>query len=463
MSLVGPRARAFANAWPAPAGSASTRSRDLYFAALLWAVAAYALTGRGFAYAGIPPVFPSEILLVAGLWVYVRPRPSLAVFASAPSLMLVLLMGWTLWRTLPFVGTNGVDALRDSVIVMYGLFAFVFANLILENPSRIDLAMGWARRFFSIYGALAAILYVLPKYLGAAIPRWPSGQPILGLRGGEVAVHIGAAAIFALLGLKRSSIPWTGMLLVGIVVVSAQSRGGMLAIVVPLLVAILLTGRLRAPALVIAAMLPFIVVLYVTDFEFPMESDRRTVTISQLAANTSSIFVKADTVDKTLDDTKLWRLQWWDKIFAYTLHGPYLWTGKGFGINIAESDGYLGTGGTGAPLRSPHSSHMTMLARSGVPGLALWAATGLSWLWLMLRRIYLARVRGNDAWSRILIFVMCDWLGIVIDSSFDVAVEGPMLGIVFWVLFGAGLGLSLTYDALCASRLAERRADASPW
>ena len=41
---------------------------DRYFAVLLFAVAAYATTGKGFAYAGIPPIFPGEVILAAGLF-----------------------------------------------------------------------------------------------------------------------------------------------------------------------------------------------------------------------------------------------------------------------------------------------------------------------------------------------------------------------------------------------------------
>ena len=54
--------------------------------------------------------------------------------------------------------------------------------------------------------------------------------------------------------------------------------------------------------------------------------------------------------------------------------------------------------------------------------------------------------------ASLLLFIACYAFGIIIDSSFDVAIEGPMVGIPFWVVFGAGIGLSLTYDALCRER-----------
>jgi O-antigen ligase len=106
---------------------------------------------------------------------------------------------------------------------------------------------------------------------------------------------------------------------------------------------------------------------------------------------------------------------------------------------------------------------MTILARSGLPGLAIWALLIVTWLWTMVSRIYLARIRGDAQWSRLLIFVMCYWVGVIVDSSFDVALEGPMIGILFWVLFGTGIGLSMTYDALCRERFAQHRANGSVW
>ena len=56
-----------------------------------------------------------------------------------------------------------------------------------------------------------------------------------------------------------------------------------------------------------------------------------------------------------------------------TFHGPNFWTGRGFGLNLADEDGFAGNDLRGtAPLRSPHNAHMTLLARAGVPGFFLW-------------------------------------------------------------------------------------------
>ena len=169
----------------------------------------------------------------------------------------------------------------------------------------------------------------------------------------------------------------------------------------------------------------------------------RTITVSQFVDNTISIVGSSET--KTLDGTKEWRLRWWNTIVDYTFHGPYFWTGKGFGINLAEADGFNLTPGQDSSLRSPHNGNMTILARAGVPGLILWIALNSSWVAMMLCSVVISRLRGHRNWSNLFIFVLCYMLAALIDASFDVALEGPMIGIVFWVMIGFGVALTMTY------------------
>ncbi|KQT88369.1 O-antigen ligase family protein [Aurantimonas sp. Leaf443] len=434
------------------------RFADRYFAVLLFALAAYAFTGKGFAYAGVPPLFPAEMILAAGLVTLVWPRPSGAVLYSVPHLLLAMLIALVVVRTVPYVGPYGIDALRDSVIVVYGLFAFIVANLILQKPERIALALRRAAPFFTVYGFLSAFLYTVPKALDGVIPQWPgSGAPMMQLRGGEVATHLGAAIVFSILGLRRSSLLWMAFAFAGFVAISAQSRGGMLAILVPAVLCMALSGRIRPAVYACLFVLPVVSVLYAVDLEIPLGSDYRTVRVGQLIDNSLSIVGSSG--DEMLDGTKKWRLQWWDKIIAYTVYGEGYWTGRGFGINLAAVDGFAGTGRfDGPPLRSPHNAHMTILARTGVPGLVLWLTLLAAWLSTMLGAIWRSRMNGDVEWNSAFVFVTCYLVGALVNSTFDVALEGPMIGVIFWVLFGAGTGMAMTYAALCRDRLAETRA-----
>ena len=55
---------------------------------------------------------------------------------------------------------------------------------------------------------------------------------------------------------------------------------------------------------------------------------------------------------------------------SYTIGGEYFWSGKGYGINLADADGFQVT--ADGSLRAPHNGHIEVLARAGVPGLLLW-------------------------------------------------------------------------------------------
>lgn len=430
---------------------------DAYLTILLFAVAGYAMLGKGFAYAGLPPLFPGELILALGLLTLIHPRMSPAVLWSLPTFLIVLLIGWTLMRTLPFVGPFKIDALRDSVVAVYGLYAIIVANLILADPRRIDKIVKWAGLFFTAYVFVVMPLYTAQLVLGQSLPSWP-GSPdatIISLRSGEIAVHVAAAAVFALVALKRNSLIWLGALLLSIAILSALSRGAMVAMAVPILAAMLLTGRVVPAIAVFTGTLPIVAFLYIANISFEFPGVERTLDVRQIINNAVSMF--ADTGIGSLDDNRGWRLEWWGIIVNYTFFGEYFWTGKGFGPNIALQDGFVGTDNTGPLLRSPHSVHMTFLARGGVPGFTLWILLLISWSVAMIRGFYRARARGDRHWAGLFMVCFAYATAAVINASFDVALEGPMVGIVFWVVIGTGIGASMAYGTYQAAYAAPGR------
>ena len=58
-----------------------------------------------------------------------------------------------------------------------------------------------------------------------------------------------------------------------------------------------------------------------------------------------------------------------------------------------------------------------------------------------------ARHRGQTDWAGLFLFICCYVMAIIIDATFDVALEGPMLGIWFWCLVGFGMGSVMIYRA----------------
>jgi hypothetical protein len=199
----------------------------------------------------------------------------------------------------------------------------------------------------------------------------------------------------------------------------------------------------------------FLILLGLTlDIEISLSSftagaQRRDISVREIASNIMSVASSSDS--ERQEGTKAWRLAWWNKIVDYTIDGKYFWGGKGFGVNLAVDDGFdvddqPGSAAKGQPLnRSPHSVHMTFLARAGVPGLILWIASCLSWAVTILRFFFISKARGDRAWSCLFLFLFGYWLACIIDASFDVALEGPTMGIWFWSLHGIGIGAAIIY------------------
>jgi hypothetical protein len=267
-----------------------------------------------------------------------------------------------------------------------------------------------------------------------------------------LADHLAGAALLMLLGFKRTSFGWLTLILIAIALLATQSRAGMSAIIISLTFALIITGRWRTLGAVVIAMAGIIALAYMSDLSTVSQFDQRSISTRQLFENVFSIF--GATTQGNQWGTRQWRIEWWNTIYDYTFNGPYFWTGKGFGVNLATADGFLvGTEDPLEPLlRSPHNGHLTILARLGVPGLAIWLLLLGSWFAMLLVNIFRARKCGDNAWADMFVFILCYTLAFIVDSTFTVTLEGPYGGIWFWCLFGVGIGTTMIYRASIRSR-----------
>ncbi|MDR6871818.1 parallel beta-helix repeat protein [Bosea sp. BE125] len=429
-------------------GSADRRASDRYLPALALGFAGYVLFGKSFAYLGLPPLFIGEILFALGLLAFLASGCMTVLVATVPAVSATLLMAWVLLRTLQGLGAYGIDAPRDGAVAIYAGFAFIVAALLVERPPRLAQIIGYFRLHARFLIPIAIVFYLIARFFGSSIPKLP-GQDVevISVRSGELAAHLCGAIVLVLVGLCKVGRFWLVAALSAALLIASQSRGGMLALLAPLVLAMVLSGQLRRLITIGSSIVLIMGLAYLADLEIDLPRGERPISARALVDNVVSIAAPSDA--NNLDGTKQWRLNWWEAIRNYTVHGPYFWTGKGFGVNLAEADGFVVGLERGGPLlRSPHSVHMTYLARSGVPGLALWLLTCASWMVALLRAARLAWLRGDVDWSRYFIFLSCYVASIIIDASFDVALEGPMLGIPFWILFGVGLGSLMIYRGL---------------
>ena len=416
---------------------------DAYLYLLCIVLAGYAFMGKGFAYVGYPPLLIGEVTLIFGLVVLYRSGCGFATIASLPSILLAALLLLVVAKVFIATGPYGLDAVRDGVIVIYGLFAFAVIALLLEKPARLESILQSYSGFAWLYGVLGGFAFYLTVFGQQVLPIWPSGVSVVNVRPGEAAAHLAGAAVFVMLGLRKVHPLWAVVMFINMVLIS-PSRGGLLACVVPIGIAAIVGGQIKRFGRILFMSGTLFLLAYAVGVEIPLSSGR-SIGAEQIVDNLQSI-TTGQSDEGNLDGTKEWRLHWWRTIVDYTFDGPYFWTGKGFGMSLAEADGFVvGLEYGGPVLRSPHNAHLTMLARAGVPGLALWVAILCAWFGMVVRNIVLARKRDDSRWANIFIWMACYVVAILIDASFDVALEGPMLGIWFWALFGLGVGASMIY------------------
>lgn len=412
----------------------------------LWSIliAGLAIGGRGFAYIGLPPLFISEVTLLLGCAVVlVQPRWREMV-AQPTSILILLLLGWGLLQTLPYLGEYRVDAIRDFMLIGYGVTALVVAAAVMSQPQLLRWLLGKYRGFAKVFLLVMPWLWIIDRQFGEAIPTWPwaSTVPIVNLKPGDMPVHLGAIAALSIVGLtKWRSLIWPALMCGLIAVTGAMSRGGLVAFGVAFTVAWCFRPQSRwARRFVIVTALALTAAV-VTDVSIKMEDRDREFSARQLLLNVVSVVDSDDVGD--LDDTKTWRLDWWGKIADYTLHGEYFWTGKGFGINLATDDGFQVN--EQESLRSPHNGHMNILARAGVPGLALWIGLQIAWLIMMGNAYLLARHRKDAQWSGFFVLLMAYWAALMFNAAVDVYFEGPMGGVWYWSIVGMGIGSVWVY------------------
>ena len=405
----------------------------------------YAVAGRGFAYVGEKPVFIGDVMLLIGTIALLTRAQGVRLHPLHGLIALFMLLGAL--RTFPYVTAYKVNAIRDGALWGYCMFALVLSAFI--RIEHIRWVISRYRRFVPWLVAWIPVAAVIS--ITHSSPAWPSsGIPFVDFKGGDMGVHLTVAASFVLLGLYsferprrglRSETVFWGLWFVAAAPVVAMSRSSILSIGFGVAAAIVLRRSVRVItfALTAAAVLLTIVVFQVS---VPVGGGQYLSTTNLMQNVVSIVSNKQDQgapggSHQNLNGSKEFRLRWWTKIVDYTVHGPYFWKGKGFGLNLADSDGFqLDSRHT---LRAPHNSHLTVLARMGVPGLVAWILLQLGFAATMLTWAVRARRLGARLWSMFDAWLFVGWLAIMIDTSFDPYLEGPQGAIWLWSIVGIGI------------------------
>jgi O-antigen ligase len=419
----------------------------------------YMFFGRPFSYLSIPglPVYPGEIVLAVGLVEAMRVRslirPMLA--SSLPLKVLlafVALYGVTLVRSLP---AYGLDALRDAAVGYYGIYAFLVALAARADPTFMSRLLHWFRKALPWFLAWAPIAVVLAKV------SWPhtvpgTGTALNAFSPGDIATFVAMAIAFLWLEVdqvtpRRPSWGRDGVyILIGFVALltaGSQNRGGFIGALLLFAIVLACMSRGRRGRAVVSAIVSLALVLGITlllNLRFQLKD--RELSVQQVATNLESVTKPPNpsaTDEGNLEGNVEWRRQYWRAVYKDAISPRYALTGRGFGPILSYEYGILDPTTTdGQPIRSAHNTHLTVLARTGLPGLALWVALWVTWLLHVARRAHHGH-RGGALAMGLLAWLLGAVAAFLFGAYFDPSLDGPKGAIWLYTMVGLGVAYSV--------------------
>jgi len=393
----------------------------MYYYLLVFAL--YIYFNKGIAYS-----FLAESVLGIGLVLVLVHLKDFIFLANRSTKLLVLffLVGCVYF----IVGLENfslISLLRDASVLFYiGFFLLLFLF-----QSFWKLFLPKLITIYAWYPIVAFVSYQLSAHVEEYREFILFGDtPFALVKFGDMAVHLLVTSLLIAGGFIRYRFSLLiinlFLILYLILLIASYTRGGLLAYALPLVIFLYQSRHklsdwfTRGRVLVMGFVLVLSVVLYINsggDENF----QGRALGFEQVSKNVLSLFSEQE--DGALTDNKLWRLAWWYKIVTDAFEVKKGLVGVGVGPNLT----LLGDVGTDdEQLRSPHSIHLTILARFGIPIFLLW----LYWMYLLFRRI---RSKTEPGFSKIILFIL---LGFIINASFDVYLEGPMGAFPFWTWVG---------------------------
>ena len=192
--------------------------------------------------------------------------------------------------------------------------------------------------------------------------------------------------------------------------------------------------------LVVTVALPLVIVFALAwSLNLQVPAQPRPISVTQLVANVTSLKGGGSQGSTQLAENVQFRDELWTSLIKETVQRHKLVSGWGFGPNLALEVGFEGD--LANPLRSPHNSHLDILARMGIVGTVLWGTLWASWYGSLLFERFRLRRRGRRFTAGVLDFAMVGTTLILVNAYFDPSLEGAQVAVWLWTFFGLGLGL----------------------
>jgi O-antigen/teichoic acid export membrane protein len=429
----------------------------------------YLFLNKSFAYLHVPgtPVFVGEMVFGIGLVeaTLIRVPWRRLVAQSAILKVLAVFMAACSLRLAVDLPRYRLDAVRDSAIWYYGAFAFLVAAAVIYDPTFTPRLLRWYRRvlpWFLLWAPLAIVLGQMDSFASITVPD--SSTPINAFKPGDIAVQVGFAIAFLWLGVGRlegerrpvrSEMLLVVLGVLTLLVAGTQNRGGLLSGVLMLGIVYLFLPAGRQRRIVLSVVLGLSILLsFAVLLDLRLHGSVRDISVRQVTTNIGSVFGEKDS---QLSGTVSWRTGYWEEVLT-DLRTTGTWvSGIGFGpilpdrytVDVGNTNEKEGA----TPLRNVHNSHLTILARGGVPAFSAWLA-----LWLVFCRQLVRAIRrrargvGEDPVAALYVLLLAAVPAYLFNAFFDPALEGPHCAI--WLFTIVGFAAAYTRVRRAPSRLA---------
>ncbi len=370
---------------------------------------------RGFAHlhltiAGFPLFVTEGFLLV---WVVSRLANIAEVIRALPRSLLVTLSLYLVLGCVVLIASlrsrgDAYAVIHDFALFYYGVFLLVGADL-LRSPS-------WTKRLIQIVSLSSFVIVALGLanlFLGRAIEVTTSGTPRALTIAQGLYLIMGIVASTSALALRwKPRLVYATAAAVGVVgLVFSQSRS--ILLVLPIVVLIYLVvqrpPRTRLISIVlisvsIATLLAIVAVL----------SDTAGVGRGYVSRRFESFF------HLSTDPNASFRLHSW--LVALGITGQHPLTGVGFGHLSLLPDSV-----------APHNSMLTIAFESGLLGLLSFLAVNVAFYRFCINSL----AALSDQRIRTLLATAVTWqVGVLGIALFNVALEGPFIGMFYWLSMG---------------------------
>jgi hypothetical protein len=403
----------------------------------------YAAFGKGFAYAGWPPVFIGEVLMALVIAGSLRPHAAIPYNAAAAVTAVLLGFGVVQLAVDRFDGAVPLlETLRGLAPLYYSVYGFGTYMLLRAYEQRIGRAAALAAVERAVIAAapwvigvvtvLTALLLVEPT----GLPTWPiSGVPLLLSKPWDLAVTLVVFAPVVFMRLNRPAFGTHQLVLITMwcgsaLVISFRSRGALLALVAGLIILRPHVARIIKGIVVVTTI---VLLLYVTGVS--VQVGYREMSYAALGDAVASVFGRGsdERVGGDYVATTEWRSEWWRAIWADVAEEQMLLHGHGWGDNLATRYGITSHGAADDPraLRVPHNIFLSLAGRAG-----LVVAVGLVVVVPVLTIGRTFRRQRDQPTPRTVEAARGGIVAALVASLTDVFLESPQGGIVTWSLLG---------------------------